>query len=74
MDEIFEIDRKRTMNFERALVLHSLSLFLYLFDLWNESEKLFQYNGFGGKFKYLTFLSKVSLDRKFGSSINLQEQ
>ena len=60
LSDIFEIYTKRTMNFERALALHSLGLFLYFFDFWYETAGLFDYNGFGGRFIYLTFIIKVS--------------
>ena len=56
MDKIVEY----TMNFEKALALHGLGLFLYFFDFRYETAGLFDYNGFGGRFKYLTFIIKVS--------------
>ena len=58
------------MNLTKAIVLHGLSLCLHLFTMWYSCKyvyvgDLFTYQGFGGRFKYLTFLSQVSWRKHF---------
>ena len=55
------------VNIKLAVFLHATALAFLSFVLWYEvqyvhfhGEGILEYNGFGGKLKYLTFLSLVS--------------